>query len=33
MTVYNDERNSLRRGFPSLSTRGLIVKINRLFRY
>jgi hypothetical protein len=31
--VYNDERNTLTRGFPSLATRSLIVKINRLFRY
>ncbi len=31
--VYNDDRNTLTRGFPSLSTRALIVKINRLFRY
>lgn len=31
--VYNDERNTLSRGFPSLAARGLIVKVNRLFRY
>jgi hypothetical protein len=31
--VYNDERNTLSRGFPSLATRSLIVKVNRLFRY
>ena len=31
--VYNDERNTLMRGFPSLATRSFIVKINRLFRY
>lgn len=31
--VYNDERDTLARGFPGLSTRSLIVKINRLFRY
>jgi hypothetical protein len=31
--VYNDERNTLDRGFPALNNRALIVKINRLFRY
>ena len=31
--VYNDERNTLARGFPSLATRAVIVKVNRLFRY
>ncbi len=31
--VYNEERNTLSREFPSLSTRSLIVKINRLLRY
>ena len=31
--VYNDERNTLARGFPDLSTRALIIKVNRLFRY
>jgi hypothetical protein len=30
--VYNEERNTLARSFPSTSTRALIVKINRLFR-
>jgi hypothetical protein len=30
--VYNDERNTTTRGFPALSTRSFIVKINRLFR-
>jgi len=30
--VYNDERNTLMRGFPSINTRAFIVKINRLFR-
>jgi hypothetical protein len=30
--VYNDERNTLTRSFPSLNNRALIVKINRLFR-
>jgi hypothetical protein len=31
--VYNDDRNTLTRGFPGLNTRALIVKINKLFRY
>ena len=31
--VYNEDRNTLTRSFPGLSTRALIVKINRLFRY
>lgn len=31
--VYNEERNTLARSFPALSTRAFIVKINRLFRY
>jgi hypothetical protein len=31
--VYNDDRNTLDRGFPSLNSRALIVKINKLFRY
>ena len=30
--VYNDERNTFTRGFPSINTRAFIVKINRLFR-
>jgi hypothetical protein len=30
--VYNEERNTLTRSFPSLNNRALIVKINRLFR-
>ena len=30
--VYNDERNTLARSFPSLNTRSFIVKFNRLFR-
>ena len=30
--VYNEERNTLRRGFPSLNNRAFIVKVNRLFR-
>jgi hypothetical protein len=31
--VYNDERNTLSRGFPSLNNRAVIVKVNRLFRF
>jgi hypothetical protein len=31
--VYNDDRTTLSRGFPSLSNRALIIKVNRLFRY
>jgi hypothetical protein len=31
--VYNDERNTVARGFPSLNTRAVIVKVNRLFRF
>ena len=31
--VYNDERNTLSRGFPSLSTRSVIIKVNKLLRY
>jgi hypothetical protein len=31
--VYNDERNTLSRGFPGLNNRALIVKVNRLFRF
>ena len=30
--VYNEERNTSLRGFPDLSNRALIIKINRLFR-
>ena len=30
--VYNDQRDTLTRGFPDLTNRALIVKINRLFR-
>jgi hypothetical protein len=30
--VYNEERNTLTRSFPSLNNRAFIVKINRLFR-
>jgi hypothetical protein len=31
--VYNDERNTMAVGFPELTNRAFIVKINRLFRY
>ena len=31
--VYNEDRNTLSPGFPGLTTRALIVKVNRLFRY
>jgi hypothetical protein len=31
--VYNDERNTLSRGFPALNTRSVIVKVNRLLRF
>ena len=31
--VYNDERDTRASGFPDLSTRAFIVKINRLFRF
>ena len=31
--VYNEDRNTLSQGFPGLTTRALIVKVNRLFRY
>jgi hypothetical protein len=31
--VYNEERNTLVRGFPSMMNRALIVKVNRLFRF
>ena len=31
--VYNDQRDTLRPGFPVLQNRAVIVKINRLFRY
>jgi hypothetical protein len=30
--VYNEERDTLARRFPALAGRGLILKINRLFR-
>ena len=31
--VYNEERNTLTRHFPSLNNRAFIVKVNRLFRF
>ena len=31
--VYNDERNTQSRGFPDLSNRAVIIKVNRLFRF
>jgi hypothetical protein len=31
--VYNDQRNTDARAVPGLSSRALIVKINRLFRF
>ena len=31
--VYNDERDTLARGFPDMTTRAFIIKINRLFRF
>ena len=31
--VYNEERNTLVRGFPNISNRAFIVKVNRLFRF
>jgi hypothetical protein len=31
--VYNEERDTLRPGFPSLTNRAFIVKVNRLFRF
>jgi hypothetical protein len=31
--VYNDERNTLTPGFPTLDNRAFIVKVNRLFRF
>ena len=30
--VYNDDRDTSQRGFPNLSTRSFIVKVNRLLR-
>jgi hypothetical protein len=30
--VYNEERDTLGRRFPSLMNRSIIVKVNRLFR-
>jgi hypothetical protein len=31
--VYNDDRNTAAGGFPNLTSRSIIVKLNRLFRY
>jgi hypothetical protein len=31
--VYNDERDTRVRGFPDMTTRAFIVKVNRLFRF
>ena len=31
--VYNEERDTLVRGFPDFANRALIIKINRLFRF
>jgi hypothetical protein len=31
--VYNEERNTLTSGFPDISNRALVVKVNRLFRF
>jgi hypothetical protein len=31
--VYNEERDTLSRGFPTMANRAFIVKINRLFRF
>ena len=31
--VYNDERNTSLSGFPEMTTRAVIVKVNRLFRF
>jgi hypothetical protein len=31
--VYNDERDTLARAFPDLTSRAFIVKVNRLFRF
>ena len=31
--VYNDQRDTLHSGFPTLTNRALIVKINRLLRF
>ena len=31
--VYNDERNTRLSGFPEMTTRAVIVKVNRLFRF
>jgi hypothetical protein len=31
--VYNDQRDTLRSGFPDLMNRSFIVKVNRLWRF
>ena len=31
--VYNEQRDTMRRGYPALENRALVVKINRLFRF
>jgi hypothetical protein len=31
--VYNDERDTRARGFPEMTTRAFVVKVNRLFRF
>ena len=31
--VFNESRDTLARGFPDLTNRAFIVKINRVFRY
>jgi hypothetical protein len=31
--VYNDERDTRSRGFPEMTTRAFVVKVNRLFRF
>lgn len=31
--VYNEERDTLGRRFPSMMNRAIIVKVNRLFRF
>jgi hypothetical protein len=31
--VYNEDRNTLTRGFPEIANRAFIVKFNRLFRF
>ena len=31
--VYNDQRDTVTRGYPELENRALVIKINRLFRF